>query len=139
MTMDDDPYTGVRTRENIVAEPDEFDATVEALRELISQRPALSSYTTAETRAFEQNLVPAEGISQAETIARLRQTVADMQHDWETLNGFFNHTAQTRDWCSDYEDRLYNYNQSFKVLQMVGRPRNWVGSSSCWKGVDGSD
>jgi len=130
-----DPYTGVRTRENIVAVgDDDLEVRVTHLQ------TAVAGYNAGtRDRSFEQNLVPAEDLPAHETVAQLRQLIADMEHDWKTLNGFFNKTAQTRDWCSEYEERLQNYNQSFKVLRMVGRPRNWVGSTCVWKSVDGNE
>ena len=89
--------------------------------------------------AFEQNLVPAEDLPAHERIAKLKQLVEDMFADWQKLNEIYNITAQTRDWCSDYEERQHNYNEQFKVLRLVGRPRNWYGSTSNWKSLDGSD
>ena len=171
---DTDPYTGIRTRENIVADDDEviddnvWNRFIDLQQMIAARNPVMPTrYTTlrqrlaavqdAETmreidaaavaeeprtlveRAFELGLVPAEDLPAHEQITKLRALVADMEHDWRTLNGFFNATAVHRDWCEEYEQRLAGYNQSFKVLRMVGREDSWIGSTSCWRTTDGSD
>lgn len=129
--MTADPYTGVRTRDNILLSDEE------EIDDLIA-RVAHVQRVVAEFHAPTPT-VPAVADEDDQTIiARQKQLIEDMKADWDKLNEFFNTTAQKRDWCSDYEARLHSYNQHFTVLRMVGRPRNWVGGTDTWKTVDGS-
>lgn len=118
-----DVYAGIRTRENIV-EADEYSPGVRVL-------------AGGMIPSSHANVVPAAGLTVDQEVTALRQLIADMEHDWRALNEFFNTTAVNRRWCTEYEERLRNYNASFRVLRMVGRPENWVGSSSSWIEPDG--
>ena len=61
-----------------------------------------------------------EKLKKAELIALIEQ----MATDWRTLNGIHNHTAEHRDWCSDYEERQRMHNKRFGVLRLMGRSDN---------------
>lgn len=58
-----------------------------------------------------------DGLTKAELIA----LVEDMRDDWRTMNDFMNTTATAFGWCDEYEERIYKYNDSFKVMAVVGR------------------
>lgn len=57
-----------------------------------------------------------------ERIAELERLNAAMHSDWHKLNGFYNRTATSMSWCSEYEERLAQYNSAFEVLKLGGRP-----------------
>ena len=58
-----------------------------------------------------------DGMTRAELIERIH----DMQHDWQKMNDFLTTQATAFGWCDEYEERLYKYNDSFRVLRAHGR------------------
>ena len=64
---------------------------------------------------------PVVDIRAGRTKGELLQQIADMEHDWNTLNGFLTATALTRGWCGEYEERVGIYNRSFKRMALSGR------------------
>lgn len=57
--------------------------------------------------------------SQNAEIVKLRQ-------DWRTLNDHLNTYADENSMCSDYERRLDTWNESFQLLELEGRKRDYT-------------
>jgi hypothetical protein len=59
-------------------------------------------------------------------INRLDDTIRDLRNGIGELNQFLNDEATERDWCSDYEAKLDEFNQRTSAFQLVGRTREFT-------------
>ena len=51
--------------------------------------------------------------------------IVKLRQDWRRLNDFLNEYANEQRMCPDYERRLENWNESFELLELEGRKRDF--------------
>lgn len=60
----------------------------------------------------------------------MKEQCEALRRDWVRLNEYFNKTARAYQWCSDYEERLHQYNSTFEIMKLVGRADHERGTTN---------
>lgn len=70
----------------------------------------------AETERLKSEVAVANSIGEEHS-----QRLVDMQSDWDHLNDQLSEFAIGKSYCPEYEQIIENWNEEFKVMQLVGR------------------